>query len=196
MRNRLFALVVLVVILVGSTLAQVPVGHAAPRIAVSRAVRDTQTVMRVPVAATLLTVAQVTTGQPCHALVSFPARISQWTIPSGCYSGIYRPNPANYSSRPSYGWCNWWPEVLQHWFSAYVALHRTSHAAPRVGATVYFSPGVQGASSAGHYAQVVAIAPGGYWVLITEMNFYWRGGGFARVDYRYIHVGWGVSFRY
>lgn len=135
-------------------------------------------------------------GQPCRARVSFPARISQWTVPSGCYAEIYRPNPANYVSRPSYGWCNWWPEVLHSAFSGYDALHQPGHATPRVGAVVYFAPYVQGASSAGHYAQVVAIAPGGYWLLVTEMNFYWRGGGWAKVDYRYIHVGSGVSFRY
>lgn len=139
---------------------------------------------------------QTTSGQPCHNAVSFPAHISQWTIPSGCYAGIYRPNPANYVSRPSYGWCNWWPEVLHSAFSGYDALHQPGHATPRVGAVVYFAPYVQGASSAGHYAQVVAIAPGGYWLLVTEMNFYWRGGGWAKVDYRYIHVGSGVSFRY
>ena len=137
-----------------------------------------------------------TAGQPCHSPVTFPTTISPWTIPSGCYGGIYRPNPANYAGRPSYGWCNWWPEVLNPRFGGYDALHQPSHATPRVGAVVYFAPYVQGASSVGHYAQVVAIAPGGYWLLVTEMNFYWRGGGFAKVNYRYIHVGPGVSFRY
>jgi hypothetical protein len=59
---------------------------------------------------------------------------------------------------------------------------------------VHFNGGVQGASRDGHWAQVVAVAPGNYWVLITEMNFRWRGGGFGKVSYRYIHVGPGVSF--
>ena len=137
-----------------------------------------------------------TSGQPCHSAITFPARITQWTIPSGCYAGIYRPNPANYVKRPSYGYCNWWPEVLSPHYSGSAVLHLASHSAPRVGATVFFAGGVQGASRDGHYARVVAIAPGGYWVLVTEMNFTWRGGGFARVDYRFIHVGSGVSFRY
>lgn len=139
---------------------------------------------------------QNTAGQACHSPVLFPAKITQWTIPSGCYAGIYRPNPANYVRRPSYGWCNWWPEVLHPAYSGSLALHQPNHSTPRVGAVVFFAGGVQGASAAGHYAQVVAIAPGGHWVLITEMNFTWRGGGFAKVDYRFISVGTGVSFRY
>ena len=138
----------------------------------------------------------LTTGQPCHTAVLWPRTISAWAVPLGCYGGIYRPSPAAYVPRPSYGWCNWWPEVLHPWLSGYAALHQPGHSSPRVSAVVFFAPGVQGASRAGHYAQVVAVAPGGYWLLITEMNFYYRGGGFARVDYRYVHVGAGVSFRY
>jgi hypothetical protein len=67
---------------------------------------------------------------------------------------------------------------------------------PVPGAAIFFAGNVQGASSAGHYAQVVAIAPDHYWMLITEMNFSWRGGGFGKVDYRYAHVGPGVTFIY
>ena len=37
--------------------------------------------------------------------------------------------------------------------------------------------------------------PGG-WFLISEMNFYWNGGGWGRVDYRLAHTGWGVQFIY
>lgn len=139
---------------------------------------------------------QVSSGQPCRTAVVWPSRISQWTVPLGCYSGIYFPNPANYPSRPSYGWCNWWPEVLHPWLGGNTALHLRSHGgyAPIAGAVVFFSPNVQGASRDGHYAQVVAVH--GSWVLITEMNFYWRGGGFKKVDYRFIHTGSGVDFRY
>jgi hypothetical protein len=135
-----------------------------------------------------------TTGQPCHDEVRWPSRISQWTVPLGCYSKVYAPNPKNYVSRPSYGWCNWWPEVLHPQYSGSSVLHLPSHSTPKVGAVVFFAGGVQGASSEGHYAQVVAIH--GNWVLITEMNFRWRGAGFKRVDYRFIHLGPGVSFRY
>ena len=37
--------------------------------------------------------------------------------------------------------------------------------------------------------------PGG-WFLISEMNFYWNGGGWGRVDYRFAHSGPGVYFIY
>ena len=136
-----------------------------------------------------------TVGQPCHDRVVFPASIHQWSAPSGCYGRIYYPNPANYVNRPSYGWCNWWPEVLHPTLTGYAALHQPNHSTPRAGAVVFFAPFVQGASAAGHYAQVVAVGPGG-WLLITEMNFYWRGGGWQKVDYRFIHTGPGVVFRY
>ena len=142
------------------------------------------------------TTAQNTSGQPCHETVRWPAHIGQWTVPLGCYGRIFQPNPAHYPSRPSYGWCNWWPEVLHPTYSGYTALHLRGHATPKIGAVVFFGSGVQGASAAGHYAQVVAIAPRGTWVLVTEMNFSWRGGGFRRVDYRFIHTGPGVTFRY
>ena len=138
--------------------------------------------------------ASQTTGQPCRETVRWPSSIGQWTVPLGCYSKIYAPNPASYPSRPSYGYCNWWPEVLHPQYSGSSVLHLASHSTPKVGAVVFFAGGVQGASSDGHYAQVVAIK--GSWVLITEMNFSWRGGGFKKVDYRFIHVGSAVSFRY
>jgi surface antigen len=65
--------------------------------------------------------------------------------------------------------------------------------APWVGATVVFQPNVQGASSRGHVGVVEQILGGG-WFLISEMNFYFNGGGFGRVSYRYVHVGAGVAF--
>lgn len=148
------------------------------------------------VAVSTLSSSQNTFLQPCHDRVIWPSRITQWSVPNGCFARIYYPNRANYVSRPSYGWCNWWPEVLHPWLIGTGALHLPGHNRPVPGATVYFAPGVQGASHAGHYAHVVAIAPGGFWVLVTEMNFYWRGGGWAKVNYRYIHIGYGVSFRY
>lgn len=136
-----------------------------------------------------------TAYQPCRSSTMFPARITQWTTPVSCYAGIYHVNPANYVYRSGFGWCNWWPEVLHPnqpnilWGSGY---HHSS--APTPGAVVRFAPGVQGASGAGHYAQVVAVAPDHYWALVTEMNFTWRGGGWQKVSYRYIHVGPGVTF--
>ena len=138
---------------------------------------------------------QNTAGQPCHSSQMFVPNISQWTVPPSCYANVYTPNPANYVYRSSFGWCNWWPEVLHPgqpdilWGKGYVR-----SAVPTPGAAVFFAGGVQGASSAGHFAQVVAVAPDRYWVLVTEMNFHWRGAGFGRVNYRYIHVGPGVTF--
>lgn len=66
---------------------------------------------------------------------------------------------------------------------------------PRVGATVTFAPGVQGAGSLGHVAHVEAVYSGG-WMLVSEMAFSWNGGGWGRVDYRYVHTGPGVAFIY
>jgi hypothetical protein len=136
-----------------------------------------------------------TAGQPCHSSTMFPAYISQWTTPVSCYAGIYSVNPANYVYRSGYGWCNWWPEVLHPRQPDIIWGGQYRHSSvPTPGAVVRFSPGVQGASSDGHYAQVVAVAPDHYWVLVTEMNFTWRGGGWQKVSYRYIHVGSGVTF--
>jgi surface antigen len=67
--------------------------------------------------------------------------------------------------------------------------------APAVGATAVFQPGVQGASGGGHVGHVEQVLANG-WFVISEMNFYWNGGGFGKVDYRYVHVGAGVSFIY
>ena len=67
--------------------------------------------------------------------------------------------------------------------------------APSAGATVVFQPYVQGASGLGHVAHVVAVYSNG-WFLIEEMNFYWNGGGWGTVSYRYAHTGSGVSFIY
>lgn len=133
-------------------------------------------------------------GLPCHDKIIWPTTITQWTIPSGCYSRIYYPNVRNYPARPSYGFCNWWPEELNQRYSGSTVLHLTRYSTPRIGAVIWFNPYTQGASGDGHYAEVIAIH--GNWLLITEMNFYWRGGGFGRVDFRFIHTGYGVSFMY
>ncbi|MFI5273884.1 MAG: CHAP domain-containing protein [Ktedonobacterales bacterium] len=65
---------------------------------------------------------------------------------------------------------------------------------PAVGATAVFM-GVEGAASGGHVGHVEAVLGGG-WFIISEMNFYWNGGGWARVDWRYVYVTSGVSFIY
>jgi len=68
-------------------------------------------------------------------------------------------------------------------------------SSPRVGATVVYQPGVQGASGLGHVAHVIAVYSNGSF-LVREMNYYGFGGGFGRFSTRVSHTGWGVSFIY
>ncbi|HLY32688.1 MAG TPA: CHAP domain-containing protein [Ktedonobacterales bacterium] len=135
-------------------------------------------------------------GQLCKSTWYFVSNITQWTVPPSCFSYIYRVNPNNYVYRSGYGWCNWWPEVLNPSRPNLIYGSYPRHSTPRPGATVVFAPGEQGAGSDGHYAYVVAVSPGGYWFLISEMNFYWRGGGWQRINYRYVHTDSRVSFIY
>lgn len=135
--------------------------------------------------------------QPCHDSVKFVANISQWTVPPGCYANIYKPNPANYPSRASWGWCNWWVEETHPQDPNVTG--STSYrrgTVPVANAAIFIDGGEQGASSAGHWAESVAVSPGGYWILISEMNFAWRGAGWGLIDYRYIHVSPHVHFLY
>ncbi len=135
--------------------------------------------------------------EPCKDSYQFVPNISQWTVPPGCYANIYVPNPANYPYEPGFGYCNWWVTVTHSnypditWNTSY-----PRGLTPVAGDPIYFDGGEQGADPAGHWAQAVAVAPDNYWVLVSEMNFAWRGGGFGRIDYRYIHVGPHVHFVY
>ncbi len=135
--------------------------------------------------------------EPCHDKVMFVPNISTWTVPPGCYSVVYTPNPANYVQRPGFGWCNWWVRVSHP--NHPDITENTSYprgTKPVAGAAIFFDGNEQGAGSEGHWAEAVAVAPDGYWVLISEMNFAWRGAGFGKIDYRYIHVSPGVHFVY
>ncbi len=135
--------------------------------------------------------------QPCQQDYKFIPNIWQWAVPPGCYANIYIPNPKNYVSRPGFGYCNWWvrvthpkhPDITENWSNP----HGTT---PAAGAPVWFDGNEQGAESIGHWAVAVAVSPDHYWVLISEMNFAWRGAGFGRIDYRYIHVSPHVLFFY
>ena len=107
----------------------------------------------------------------------------------------------------AFGQCTWWAqykrqdERLTHmgsamyWASSAAGRGYRIGTTPVAGATVVFQPGVQGAGGYGHVAHVEAVYPDG-WFLVSEMNFYVNGGGWGRVDYRYAHAGWGVSFIY
>ncbi len=134
-------------------------------------------------------------GEPCTAsrTIAWTIRPSSWAIPPSCFGGIYRVNPYSYGVETAdYGWCSWWPRAIKHDNAALVG---TRYRTPRVGAVVAFAPGDQGASSEGHFGYVESIGPSG-WILISEMNMYWRGGGWQKVNYRYVHVDWGTSFIY
>ena len=135
-------------------------------------------------------------GEPCRSTVYFNGVPSQWAVPPSCYGGVFSINPANYVYRPGFGWCNWWPEVMNPSRPNLLWGNYPRGYTPRPGATVVFAPGVQGAGGAGHYGRVVAVYPGGNWFLISEMNFTWRGAGWQKVSYRYVHTGPGVSFIY
>lgn len=134
-----------------------------------------------------------------------PAGISQWAYTGHPAFGMrdYAGDP----NRAEFGSCTWWPQYKNRWQDlmqlgnawqwAYAA---RSHGfatgySPRVGATVVFQPGVQGAGGLGHVAHVEAVYSNG-WFLVSEMNFAWNGGGWGRVNYRYAHTGSGVSFIY
>lgn len=135
---------------------------------------------------------------PAHAAPARANAICQW-----CYTG-----------HPSYAlWLPSWPYPTgQCTAYAYYRDHRDIglgnardwdeharargmwvHYAPRVGSTVVFEAYVQGAGYLGHVAYVEALYSGG-WFLVSEMNFYFAGGGFGRVSFRFAHTGWGVSF--
>jgi surface antigen len=107
----------------------------------------------------------------------------------------------------SFGVCTWYAwyrhrsEPLasfgpaRNWLAGARAYGLAVGSQPAVGATVVFAPGVEGAGGTGHVGHVEAVL-GGSWFMISEMNFYWNGGGWGRVDYRYVYVTSGVSFIY
>jgi hypothetical protein len=139
-----------------------------------------------------------TAGQPCHNTNLWAPNVGLWTVPPGCYGTIYTIDPSQYPPvNSTFGYCNWWVNELHRDKPnlLYGSQYRRG-SVPVPGAAIYFAGLVQGAGASGHFAQVVAIAPDHYWMLVTEMNFAWRGGGFGKVDYRYAHVGSGVTFIY
>lgn len=157
--------------------------------AVSVAQRRTAATGQVSNQLVLANQAPNTIGQPCHDTYMFVPNITQWTAPPGCYATIYTPDTSQYSAPSTFGYCNWWVEALHpKQQDILYGSEYTRTTTPIVGSAIWFPPNQQGASSAGHWAQVVAIGPDHYWLLITEMNFGWRGGGFGKIDYRYAHV--------
>lgn len=101
-----------------------------------------------------------------------------------------------------YGWCTWGAANLAHdnvdhlgnaWMWIYNARARglPTGTVPRVGATAVFQPGVQGASSLGHVAHVVAVGKNGYFEVEGMAAPYW-----GRYSFSWVHTGRGVSFIY
>jgi hypothetical protein len=141
-----------------------------------------------------------------------PAPLDTWP-PDDPFMEV--PNhPAFRMARPSdgyyywaFGQCTWWAQYTRkdenltyigdarEW--AWGAADRGMRVGrlPGTNASVVFLPGAQGAGGLGHVGHVEAVYPGG-WFLISEMNFYWNGGGWGRVDYRFAHTGPGVYFIY
>lgn len=129
---------------------------------------------------------------------------SSWTPPPGYQSFAVKDFPGD-PWAGSFGQCTWWAHYKRsdenfagmgdawNWANAARARGYTVTSTPAANGTIVFAPAVQGASSLGHVAHVEKVLTGG-WVLISEMNFYWNGGGFARVDYRYAYAGSGVWF--
>ena len=126
------------------------------------------------------------------------------TPPPGYSSfAVSEPSPDPWAG--SFGQCTWWAAYKRsdesfagfgdawNWANAAQARGYTVTTTPADNATVVFAPGVEGASSLGHVSHVEQVLSDG-WVLVSEMNFYWNGGGFARVDYRYVYAGDGVWF--
>ena len=106
-----------------------------------------------------------------------------------------------------FGYCTWWAWYRHQgepllkmgnaasWPSRAPAYGLHVGTRPVVGATAIFQPGVEGADPSGHAAHVEAVLGGG-WFIISEMNFGWNGGGWGRVDWRYVYMAPGVSFIY
>lgn len=136
-----------------------------------------------------------------------PGGVGPWTpVPGHPSYGMSDFAGDPYSAE--FGVCTWWawytrrdePQLgtlgmARDWIANARARGMSTGYSPSVGATAVFQPGVQGAGSGGHVGHVVQILSGG-WFIISEMNFYWNGGGWGRVDYRYVHTGSGVAFIY
>ena len=147
-------------------------------------------------------------GAGSHVGITYsaaPGGISAWA-----YTGHPSYGMSDFAGDPYsgyFGYCTWYAwyrhqnEPLMQlgnaaswaWNAPRFGLHTGS--TPAVGATVVFQPGVQGASSEGHVGHVEAVYSNG-WFLISEMSFYWNGGGWGRVNFRYVQAGSGVSFIY
>lgn len=149
---------------------------------------------------------------PKPASTILPAPVKPWppTYPWMSVPG-HRPyavtEPPNDPYRVAFGQCTWWAQHerrdqnlrgmgnARYWASGARARGYRVGTTPATNATVVVQPGYQGAGGAGHVAHVMALYPGG-WFLVSEMNAYGNGGGWGRVSFRYMHAGPGIQFIY
>jgi surface antigen len=150
-------------------------------------------------------------GSSIHPSTSTSASTSAATSAADAATNTlsqYAKDAKPYHSPNSYPWgqCTWGAAALAHdnvdhlgdalyWLANAQAGGLPTGSVPKVGATVVFQPGVQGASDLGHVAHVIAVYPDGAF-RVEELNFYGYGGGFGVWSTRVAHTGWGVSFIY
>jgi LysM repeat protein len=151
-------------------------------------------------------------GQNFHPLLDIPLAPTSTPAPPYGY-GIVPPGFDSFGVRDyfgdiwagSFGQCTWWAHHKRpdenfynfgdawNWANAARAAGYTVTSDPVANATVVFAPGAEEAGGLGHVAHVEQLLSGG-WILISEMNFTGNGGGWGRVDYRYITPGPGIWF--
>jgi len=141
-----------------------------------------------------------------------PNNGGSWTAPShpasqpNGYSGPISYGGGGSTAGYPFGSCTWgaarlsWDNVTylgnaKDWFWNARARGMATGYTPRVGATVVYQPGVQGASGLGHVAHVVAVYGNGTFE-VEEMSYYGYGGGWGIFSYRTSWVQPGVSFIY
>ena len=145
------------------------------------------------------------TGISAAPVRPWPPRWAYMYVPGHPSFKVNR--PANGYYWWAFGQCTWWAQYkrqsenlrrmgnARYWAAGAAARGYRVGRTPVAGSTVVFQPGVEGAGGAGHVAHVEKVYPGG-WFLVSEMNFYWNGGGWGRVSYRFAYARSGVSFIY
>lgn len=143
-------------------------------------------------------------------VASAPSGISQWAWTGDVawtMSDVAALNGNKSALAYPFGQCTWfaaysgggnltWLGNAEDWLANARDRGMATGTTPRVGATVVFQSGVQGSSSLGHVAHVVAVYGNSGWFKVEEMNFELNGGGWGRVSYRYAHTGYGTAFIY
>ena len=199
--------------LTASTLDTMTLRASSPKLALAAAATEA-TPKKAAIASVLVihTIAQTPkpvtqTAAPAATYYTSAGGVSAWTPVPG-HPTYSMSDFAGDPHSSEFGVCTWWawyarrdePQLgtlgmATNWISNARALGMSVGSTPAVGATAVFAPGVQGAGSGGHVGHVEQLLGGG-WFILSEMNFYWNGGGWGRVDFRYVHVGSGVQFIY